>query len=171
VTDEILIVDGYNIIFAWDELKDIALTDSLENARTRLLEELSNYSGLMNNRVVVIFDAYKVNSSIRNYSNYHNIEVVFTKKAETADHYIEKIAHLAGRTYNIKVATSDGIEQLIVLSRGATRISARELYVETQNANATARKEYIKKPKTSRNRLEGHLDDDVIEWMEKMRRM
>lgn len=171
VAKDYLLVDGYNIIHAWGELRDIAETDSLENARIKLLEEMSNYRGYHNVEIIVVFDAYQVKSSVRKYENYYDVDVVFTKEAESADLYIERIAHEVGRDYNVRVATSDGLQQLIILARGATRVSARELLQEVKQIKKEIREDYIEKStQISRNRFEAYLDDDTKEWMEKMRR-
>lgn len=120
---EYLLVDGYNIIFAWDELKDIA-KDNLDAARKQLCDLLSNYQGFCKCEVIVVFDAYKVKGNPGSVTRYHNIYVVYTKEAETADAYIEKATYEIGRRHRVKVATSDGPEQLIILGHGALRLSA-----------------------------------------------
>lgn len=167
---EYLLVDGYNIIHGWDDLKDIAENDSLENARIKLLDEMCNYQGYNNKEIIVVFDAHKTKESTRNILQYNNISVVYTKEAETADNYIEKVTNRISRQYNVKVATSDALEQTIILGKGATRISARELLEEIQYFKKNIREKYIKKQTVNNNRLESHLNKDVIEWMEKMRR-
>jgi predicted RNA-binding protein with PIN domain len=107
----------------------------------------------------------------RTYEQFNNIEVVFTKKSESADHYIERIAEEVGRDYKITVATSDGMEQLIVLARGASRMSARELWHEIKAAKKSIRTDYIDNHTLNKNNLlESHLDQDVIDWMENLRR-
>jgi len=120
---EYLLVDGYNIIFAWDELKAVA-RDNLDAARKQLCDLLSNYQGFKKCVVIVVFDAYKVKGNIGSVSRYHNIYVVYTKEAETADAYIEKATYEIGRQHRVRVATSDGPEQLIILGHGALRLSA-----------------------------------------------
>ena len=170
VTKEFMLVDGYNIIHAWGELKCIAEEDNLEEARNKLLEIMSNYQGYKKIEVIVVFDAHKVKGSTRKIYRYHNIDVVYTKEAETADHFIERIAHEIGRDYKVKVATSDGLEQIIILGKGATRVSARELHEEVKKMKKDIRKKYINKIEMNNNRLEGHLDKEVVKWMEMMRR-
>lgn len=126
---EYLLVDGYNIIFAWDELKKAA-SDSLDAARKLLMDTLSNYAGLKKNKIILVFDAYKVKGNHGSVEKYHNIHVVYTREAETADSYIEKTAHDLSREHKVWVATSDGPEQLIILGNGALRLTAGELYDE-----------------------------------------
>ena len=121
---EYLLVDGYNIIFAWEELKAVA-QDNLDAARQMLMDLLSNYQGFRKCEVILVFDAYKVPGSTREVSHYHNIHVVYTKEAETADAYIEKATfELSKQRRRVRVATSDGAEQLIILGHGALRLSA-----------------------------------------------
>ncbi len=122
---EYLLVDGYNIIFAWDELKAIA-KDSLESARQRLIDILSNYRGFKKCRLIVVFDAYKVKGGKGSVEEEHGVSIVYTKEAETADMYIEKVTHQLSRDHRVRVATSDGLEQIIILGNGAYRVSAEE---------------------------------------------
>ena len=130
---EYLLVDGYNIIHAWDELKAIA-RDDLSAARKALMDILSNYQGYRKCEVIVVFDAYKVKGNPGSVSKYHNIHVVYTKEAETADNYIEKVTYELGRKHRVRVATSDGTEQLIILGHGALRVSARIFHQEIEAA-------------------------------------
>ena len=120
---EYLLVDGYNIIFAWDELKALA-QDHLDAARKSLCDLLCNYQGYRKCEVIAVFDAYKVKGGQGSVEKYHNIHVVYTREAETADAYIERATYEIGRKHRVKVATSDGPEQLIILGHGALRISA-----------------------------------------------
>lgn len=126
---EYLLVDGYNMIFAWDELKDLA-KDNLDAARQVLMDLLSNYQGFRKCEVILVFDAYKVPGGLGEVSRYHNIYVVYTKEAETADAYIEKTTYEIAKKFRVRVATSDGAEQLIILGHGALRVSARALQEE-----------------------------------------
>ena len=128
---EYLLVDGYNIIFAWDELKDIA-RDNLDAARKQLCDLLCSYQGYQKCQVIVVFDAYKVKGSLGSVEKYHNIHVVYTKEAETADAYIERATYEIGRKHRVKVATSDGPEQLIILGHGALRLSASNFHEELE---------------------------------------
>lgn len=130
---EYLLVDGYNIIHAWDELKELARAD-LSAARKALMDILSNYQGFRKCEVIVVFDAYKVKGNPGSVSKYHNIHVVYTKEAETADNYIEKVTYELGRKYRVRVATSDGVEQLIILGHGALRVSVRMFRMEIEQA-------------------------------------
>ncbi len=134
-----LLVDGYNIIFAWEELHELAKTN-VDAARSRLMDILCNYQGYRKCTLIVVFDAYRVRGGLGKMTDYHNIHVVYTKEAETADQYIEKLAHQIGRDYDVTVATSDGLEQLIIRGQGCKLLSARELredvkYVEEQIRN------------------------------------
>ena len=131
---EFLLVDGYNIIFAWDELKAIA-RDSLDSARKVLMDLLSNYQGYRKNHIILVFDAYKVPQGTGSVVKYHNIHVVYTKEAETADSYIERASYqLTREQRRVKVATSDGAEQMIIMGHGALRLSAADLKCELEQA-------------------------------------
>ena len=134
--DEYLLVDGYNIIFAWDELKALA-KDNLNMARDRLIDILCNYQGFKQCNLILVFDAYKVKGNVGSAEKIHNINVVYTKEAETADMYIEKITHEIGKKHRVRVATSDNLEQIIILGNGATRLSANELLQEVKLAEKT----------------------------------
>ena len=131
---EFLLVDGYNIIFAWDELKALA-AESLEAARQSLADVLSNYQGYRKCGVILVFDAYKVKGNPGSVEKYKNIHIVYTKEAETADAYIEKATYDMRKQYRVRVATSDGMEQLIILGHGATRIPANIFRAEVQNTH------------------------------------
>ncbi len=131
---EFLLVDGYNIIFAWDELKALA-AESLEAARQSLADVLSNYQGYRKCGVILVFDAYKVKGNPGSVEKYKNIHIVYTKEAETADAYIEKATYEMRRQYRVRVATSDGMEQLIILGHGATRIPANVFLQEVKNTH------------------------------------
>ncbi len=131
---EYLLVDGYNIIFSWRELKDIS-TSNLDLARSMLINTMCNYQGVYGCEVIVVFDAYKVKGSVREVEKVGNISVIYTKESETADMYIEKASHDLSRKHRVRVATSDGMEQLIILGNGAFRISAAELYEEVKIAD------------------------------------
>ena len=128
---EYLLVDGYNIVFAWDELKEAA-RENLDAARQMLMDILSNYQGFKKNVVILVFDAYKVPRSVQDVTRYHNIYVVYTKEAETADAYIERATYEIGRHHRVRVATSDGAEQLIILGHGALRLSASTFRAEVE---------------------------------------
>ena len=132
---EYLLVDGYNIIFAWEDLKAVA-RDNLDAARRQLMDLLSNYQGFKKSVVILVFDAYKVKGGLGSVEKYHNIHVVYTKEAETADAFIEKATYEIGRQHRVKVATSDGPEQLIILGHGALRLSASAFRAEVDEVVA-----------------------------------
>ena len=140
--EEYLLVDGYNIIFAWDFLKELA-ERNLDSARGRLMDILSNYQGYRRMRLILVFDAYKVKGNPGSTVRYHNIDVVYTKEAETADQYIEKVTHRIGRKHHVRVATSDGLEQLIIMGAGAVRMSARELFEEVMETGEELRQMFL----------------------------
>ena len=131
--DEYLLVDGYNIIFAWDELKSLAEYD-LSAARAALEDILINYRGFKNCTVILVFDAHKVRENPGSVEKSNGIYVVYTKTAETADNYIERTTYQLGRDKKIHVATSDGLEQMIILGHGALRISANAFKAEIKSA-------------------------------------
>ena len=134
VLPQCLLVDGYNIVFAWDELKEIAKTN-IDGARDRLLDIMCNYQGYKGNTVIVVFDAYNVKKHAETVSKYHNIYVVYTKEAETADMYIAKTTHKLANKFQVTVATSDALEQLIIMGHGALRMSAFNFKEEVDNVN------------------------------------
>ncbi len=135
---EYLLVDGYNIIFAWDELKAIA-RENLEAARDRLIHILGNYQGFRKNEVIVVFDAYRVKGNPGTVERVHNLSIVYTKEAETADMYIERTSHKLSRDHRVRVATSDGLEQIIILGNGAYRVSAEEFRREVESVEREIR--------------------------------
>lgn len=135
---EYLLVDGYNIIFAWDELNEIA-KDNLDLARNQLINILCNYQGFKQCELILVFDAYKIKGGQRNIEKIHNINVVYTKEAETADMYIEKVTHEIGKKHRVRVATSDNLEQIIILGNGAFRISASEFQKEVKSVEKAIR--------------------------------
>ena len=135
---EYLLVDGYNIIFSWDELK-AAAAENLDLARNMLINTLCNYQGFKQCNLILVFDAYKVKGQHGNVEKVHNITVVYTKEAETADSYIEKAAHDLSKNHKVRVATSDNLEQIIILGSGAYRISAREFYEEVKSVEKAIR--------------------------------
>ncbi len=135
---EYLLVDGYNIIFAWDELKEIA-QDSLDSARSQLINILCNYQGFRRCELILVFDAYKVKGNPGSVEKVNNINVVYTKEAETADMYIERVTNEIGKKHRVRVATSDGLEQLIIIGHGALRVSATEFKDEVSRAEQAIR--------------------------------
>ncbi|MDO4745845.1 MAG: TetM/TetW/TetO/TetS family tetracycline resistance ribosomal protection protein, partial [Bacillota bacterium] len=134
VKEEYLLVDGYNIIFAWEQLKDLAKVN-IDGAREALIEILANYQGFKKCRVIVVFDAYRVKGGERHFEKYDNVDVVYTAEAETADMYIEKTAHEKAKDYLVRVATSDRLEQMIIVGSGAFKISADEFKLEVEKAD------------------------------------
>jgi len=136
---EYLLVDGYNIIFAWDELKKIA-EENLDAARSQLINILCNYQGFRQCNLILVFDAYRVKGNKGEIEKVHNISVVYTKEAETADSYIERVSHELGKEHRVRVATSDNLEQIIILGNGAYRVSARDFYAEVKQVEAAIRK-------------------------------
>lgn len=132
--EKFLLVDGYNIIFAWEALKSLADDDQMEAAKSKLLDIMSNYAGLKQIRLMVVFDAYKVKGHVEEVLDYHNIQVVYTREAQTADQFIEKFAYDHHAKYAVVVATSDGLQQMIVRGAGSDLLSARELLIEVQAA-------------------------------------
>lgn len=161
-----LLVDGYNIIFSWDELKDLAKS-SLDAARFRLMDILCNYQGLIQTTLILVFDAYKVQGNPGQVEKYHNIYVVYTREAETADNYIEKTVHEIGHHHHVTVATSDGMEQLIILGQGGVRISARGLKKEIDFAMSRLRREQIEN--TSSSQRETLLESATTQDQEKLK--
>ncbi len=147
-----MLVDGYNVIFAWDELKELA-EKTIDGARTALLDKMVNYQGYTGRQVIVVFDAYRVEGHKTEIIPYGPLQVVFTKEAETADQYIEKAAHDMGHDYDVIVATSDGLEQVIILGTDCALMSARELEKEVKRLNKELKDQYMEKPieKASQN--------------------
>ncbi len=165
---EYLLVDGYNIIFAWDDLKELAEIN-IESARNKLMDILCNYQGYKGMTLILVYDAYKVKGNPGDISKYHNIYVVYTKEAETADMYIEKTVHELGHKHNVTVATSDGMEQIIIMGAGAQRLSAQGLLEEIQLMQQELRQEHLDKEKRSGNYLFDHMSEDLADLMEDVR--
>lgn len=140
---EYLLVDGYNVIFAWDDLKALAAVN-IDSARDKLVDIMSNYQGYVGCELILVFDAYKVKQNPGSITKHGNIHVVYTKEAETADMYIEKTTHELGRKYKVTVASSDGLEQLIIMGQGALRMSSRGLREEVERVNRILRDDYLK---------------------------
>ena len=164
--EEYLLVDGYNIIFAWESLKELAAVN-IDGARGKLLDILCNYQGIKKCNLIVVFDAYRVKGHQTEMLNHHNIHVVYTKEAETADAYIEKFAHENGRKYHVTVATSDGLEQIIITGQGCHLLSAREFEREVEAANQTLRETIDGMREKSSNHILGdalkQLTDEKIQ--------
>lgn len=166
--DEYLLVDGYNIIFAWEELSDLAVV-SIDAARYKLMDILSNYQGFRKICVIVVFDAYKVPGGVEKVQKYHNINVVYTKEAETADQYIEKVAIRIGRRYRTTVATSDGVIQLIIRSQGCILWSARDFREEIERVGKLISEEKGKHTGNAKNYLFAHADEETQKYLEAVR--
>lgn len=168
VRDEYLLVDGYNIIFSWEELNELAKVN-VESARTKLMDILSNYQGYKKMNLILVFDAYRVEGGPGSVQKYHNIYIVYTKEAETADQYIEKTVHAIGRKYNVTVATSDALEQVIILGQGGRRMSAHDLEEEITAMRREIREQYTEKRSEEKNYLFDHLNDEMSDLMEDVR--
>ena len=166
--EEYPLVDGYNIIFSWEELNELA-KENIHAACDKLMDILSNYQGYRKCTLILVFDAYKVEGHAEEVIPYHNIYVVYTKEAETADQYIEKTVHRIGRQYQVTVATSDGLEQVIIMGQGAHRISARGLKKEIEDTEKTAREEWHQRRQSSKTYLFDHMSEEMQEQMEKIR--
>lgn len=165
--EEYLLVDGYNVIFAWQELKELAETN-IDGARGRLLDILCNYQAIKKCNLIVVFDAYRIKGHQTEILDYHNIHVVYTKEAETADQFIEKFAHENGKRYQITVATSDGLEQIIIRGQGCNLISARELQAEIRNAGENLYEQFSEsQPKSRNNLLEEVLKQQAKQFIDK----
>ena len=166
--EEYLLVDGYNIIFSWEELNELA-KENIHAACDKLMDILSNYQGYRKCTLILVFDAYKVEGHVEEIITYHNIYVVYTKEAETADQYIEKTVNRIGRQYQVTVATSDGLEQVIIMGQGAHRISAQGLKKEIEDTEKTAREEWHQRRQSSKTYLFDHMSEEMQEQMEKIR--
>lgn len=167
-SEEYLLVDGYNIIFAWEDLRKLAETN-IDGARYRLMDILCNYQGFRKCTLIVVFDAYKVTGNTGEALKYHNIHVVYTKEAETADQYIEKLAHKIGPRYRVTVATSDGLEQLIIRGQGCLLMSASDLLEEVERVNKEIAMEKARRTGSGKNYLLSHADGEVAEYLEQVR--
>lgn len=165
---EYLLVDGYNIIFSWEELRELSEKD-IGAARGKLADILSNYQGYRKCTLILVYDAYKVEGNPGEVMKYHNIYIVYTKEAETADQYIEKTVRRIAKDTAVTVATSDGLEQVIILGQGANRMSAPGLKEEIERTLAEVRGEHLGKKGSVGNYLFDYLDEETAEEMEKVR--
>ena len=165
---EYLLVDGYNIIYAWEDLKELA-DANLHAAQTKLMDILSNYQGFKKCTLILVFDAYKIEGHAEEVITYHNIHVVYTKEAETADQYIEKTVHKIGRENQVTVATSDGLEQIIIMGQGAHRMSARGLRDEIKATENQIRQQWHEKRQSSKNYLIDNISDEMAQYMKEKR--
>lgn len=155
------------MIFAWDDLRELAETN-IDGAKGKLLDILCNYQGIVRCQVIVVFDAYRVQGHVTEVLDYHNIHVVYTREAETADQYIEKFTHENGKKYDITVATSDGLEQVIIRGQGCRLLSARELEEEVKRASGRLREEYLDQQKMDKNYLLGAISEEARRQVEKI---
>lgn len=158
--EEYLLVDGYNVIFAWEDLRELA-RDNIDGARGKLQDILSDYQGIRGCHLMVVFDAYRVQQHKTEILDYHNIHVVFTKEAETADQYIEKFAHEHAKKYRVTVVTSDGLEQIVIRGQGCGLISAREFWEEIRRAKEDLKQEYVQKQGKSGNYLGEAISEEL----------
>lgn len=165
IKEEYLLVDGYNIIFAWPELSTMT-EDNMDGARTKLLDCLSNYAGIRKCHIIVVFDAYRVQGNRAEMIDYHNIHVVYTEEAQTADHYIEKFVYGHHAKYHITVATSDALEQIIIRGKAGALLSATELKEEVERAHERMRQAYEEKKVIERNYLMDALPKETKQHME-----
>ena len=169
---EYLLVDGYNIIFAWEELRELAQT-TIDGARHKLMDILCNYQGYQKCILILVFDAYKVEGGIGQALRYHNIHVVYTKEADTADQYIEKLAYKLGRNYRVTVATSDGLEQLIIRGEGCRLLSAKDLREEIAYMERQIETEHLEPLRQGagkgKNYLLSHAEEAVAQYLEDVR--
>ncbi|MCR1918918.1 TetM/TetW/TetO/TetS family tetracycline resistance ribosomal protection protein [Frisingicoccus caecimuris] len=163
-----LLVDGYNIIFSWDELRDLSEVN-ITSARNALMDILCNYQGFRKDTLILVFDAYKVEGNPGQVFKYHNIYVVYTKEAETADQYIEKTVHRMNRKYQVTVATSDALEQVIILGQGAQRLSAQGLKDEVEQTGREIRQILDERRENDRNYLLNALPEDMVDLVEDIR--
>lgn len=165
---EYLLVDGYNIINAWRDIFDVN-NEPLEDCRDRLANILSNYQGLKKNNIILVFDAHLSKGAKEKEEIFDNMKIVYTKENETADNYIERFVHKLGNTHTIRVATSDYLEQTLVLSSGGIRMTPRELRAELEAASVAIGK--ITAPnRINRNLIESHIDPKMLEKLEELRR-
>lgn len=161
-----LLVDGYNIIYAWADLKELAMLN-LDGARGKLLDILCNYQGMKKCELIVVFDAYRIQGHPTEIFNYHNIHVVFTKEAETADQYIEKFAHKHAKKYDVTVATSDGLEQIIIRGQGCKLLSARDLQEDIRFMGNRLQEEYLQQQKDEKRYLLDDVPADILSAINK----
>lgn len=165
--EEYLLVDGYNVIFAWDELNELA-KETIDGARSKLMDILCNYQAMKKCNLILVYDAYRVQNHQTELLEYQNIHVVYTKEAETADQYIEKFTHENHSKYNITVATSDGMEQIIIRGQGCLLLSARELKEEIDKMQKRIRSEYMAPSSGQKNRLLDSLGKEGLEELAKL---
>jgi len=165
-----LLVDGYNIINAWEDLRK-ECSHSLDSARELLIDRLSSYKGYVGCRVLVVFDAHYVNRSMEKTEHINGIEVVFTKEGESADNFIERFVYLNKNNYDaIGVVTSDYLQQLMILGAGAVRLTPGELRADMNKYGDNIKETYKQEKKLRPNTLESRIDDKILKELEKLRR-
>ncbi len=165
-----LLVDGYNMIFGWEYLNKIA-KDNLGHARDKLVQVLTDHQGYIDERIIIVFDAYNVKGNLGQVISYNKyVDIIYTKEKETADQYIERTTRTIHKKYRVRVATSDATEQVIILGAGATRVSAAELLEEVKS-NKQMNKSYTKtNSPVKHNPLEQWMNQETLEKMERLRR-
>lgn len=166
---EYLIVDGYNVINGWDKLKNESI-HSLEAARNMLLDIMSDYQAYRGVTVIVVFDAHYVKNSMEKHEMFNNVEVVYTKEFESADNYIERYITCLSKEDHIRVATSDWVEQQVILGLGAVRVPVRELKEEIASMKRSMNEKYISKLESKKNTLENNINPKIRSALEKWRR-
>jgi small GTP-binding protein len=166
--DEYLLVDGYNIIFAWRDLNELAMLD-ISSARGKLMDILADYQGMIGSTLILVFDAYRVEGGLGSEEKYHNIHVVYTKEAETADTYIEKTVQKMAKTNRVIVATSDATHQMIILGQGGYRLSARDLREDIIRAKKELKENYMGNDGERKNYLFDYLDEEIARELERIR--
>lgn len=169
MSKEYLIVDGYNIINAWPELKEL-FRDNIELAREKLIEIMSEYQAYRGIKVIIVFDGHLVKGNTGSKFNVNGVQIVYTKEQETADNYIEKKVKTMSRGALVKVATSDWIEQQVIMAMGGIRISASELYVLIKSTSGDIKKKYLIKNAGSINTIDSNLSPDIADKLQKWRK-
>ena len=163
---EYLLIDGYNIIFAWEELRALALQDIMA-ARDKLIEMIVDFAGFRKEHVILVFDAYKVRGGRGEVMHIGGIDVIYTREAETADLYIEKAAHELSKKYKVTVATSDAVEQVIIYGAGAYRMSAQNLLEELLRTKSMMREYYVKKEEKRAGGLLAGMSEETAQALRK----
>ena len=165
--EEYLLVDGYNVLFAWPELSELA-QHNMESARIKLLEYISKYQSVKKNKIIVVFDAYRVERHREEVLDYDQLHLVYTREAQTADQYIERFAHSNQKNYNITVATSDGLQQIILRGAGCSLLSAREFKEVVEATNDRVMRAYREMKKETRNYLQDSLSEDTVHQIKEL---
>jgi predicted RNA-binding protein with PIN domain len=171
-TTSYLLVDGYNIIHAWKNLKELSDggDGSLEAARTTLVDILANYKGYRHQEIIVVFDAHRVNGGVGSVLNRNGVYIVYTREAETADEYIERaVGVILKENIRVRVATSDYMEQIIIMGQGAARLYAEDLRREVEEAERDIRIKINEPKPLQKNRLFDNLDPKTAEILERIR--